>query len=92
MNYLQIFEEKTPFVIKYSTNTVFTYQENDEKGELIDKEGNVVAQIFENDPTKKYFVTAGMFMGDIVFKSIFYRRLMLPNSIQEVPRTDIENL
>jgi hypothetical protein len=92
MNYSNIFEQKKSFAIKYSMGGTYTYQDNDENGELINQDSNVVAQIFEKNPNKNYFVVAGMFMGDIVFKSIFYRSLMSPNPTEEVPRTDIENL
>jgi len=93
MNYSTIFEKKEPFVIKFSSSSSYTFQENEENGELIDKNGNVVAQIFEKDPNKKYFVAAGMFMGDIVFRSIFYKRTMSSEQgPSEVLRTDFENL
>jgi hypothetical protein len=81
MKYLQVFEEKKEFMIRHDMGVVrFRYQENDDKGEFIDQDGNVQAQLYEADRTKEWFVAAGMFMGEIVLKTIPYFRIVSPTS------------
>ena len=81
MKYKQVFEEKKEFVIRHDMGVVrFRYQENDDKGEFIDQDGNVQAQLYEADKTKEWFVVAGMFMGEIVLKTIPYFRIVKPES------------
>ena len=81
MKYKQVFEEKKEFVIRHDMGVVrFRYQENDDKGEFIDQDGNVQAQLYEADRTKEWFVAAGMFMGEIVLKTIPYFRIVRPES------------
>jgi hypothetical protein len=75
MKYQDIFKHKYQFVLHDSTGVIkFQYQENEDKGEFIDHDGNVVAQLYENDKSKPYFIVAAMFMGDINFKWIPYHR------------------
>jgi len=79
MNYIRIFETKEEFVIRHDAGVVrFHYQENQDKGEFIDHNGNVMSQLYEADRNKEYFVVAGMFMGEIVLKTIPYYRLVAP--------------
>ena len=81
MNYKRIFENKEEFVIRHDTGVVrFRYQENQDKGEFIDHNGNVMSQLYEADRSKEYFVVAGMFMGEIVLKTIPYYRLVNPTN------------
>ena len=81
MKYKQVFEEKEEFVIRHDMGVVrFRYQENDDKGEFVDQDGNVQAQLYEADKTKEWFVVAGMFMGEIVLKTIPYFRIVPPQS------------
>jgi hypothetical protein len=80
MKYKQVFEEKKEFVIRHDMGVVrFRYQENDDKGEFIDQDGNIQAQLYEADKTKEWFVVAGMFMGEIVLKTIPYFRIVPPS-------------
>lgn len=81
MKYKQVFEEKKEFVIRHNPGVVrFRYQENEDKGEFIDQDGNVQSQLYEADRTKEWFVVAGMFMGEIVLKTIPYYRIVSPSS------------
>jgi len=77
MNYQEIFEQKQEFLIRHDTGVVrFRYQENQDKGEFIDQDGNVMSQLYEADKSKEWFVVAGMFMGEVVLKTIPYYRLV----------------
>ena len=77
MRYKQIFVEKIEFLIKHDSGvTRFRYQENDDKGEFIDQDGNVRSQLYEADRSKEWFVVAGMFMGEVILKTIPYYRLV----------------
>ena len=88
MKYKDIFEEKKEFVIRHDMGVVrFRYQENDDKGEFVDQDGNVQAQLYEADKTKEWFVVAGMFMGEIVLKTIPYFRIVRPESAHTI-KTD----
>ena len=79
VNYKRIFEEKMEFLIRHDAGVVrFRYQENDDKGEFVDQDGNVQAQLYEEDKNKEWFVVAAMFMGEIVLKTIPYYRLVSP--------------
>ena len=78
MNREEIFEKKLPFTLKYSIESIYTYQENQDKGEFLDHSGNVVAQLYEANPDANHFVIAGMFMGEVIYRSIFYKRCMNP--------------
>ena len=79
IKYKQIFEEKIEFMIRHDMGVVrFRYQENDDLGEFVDQDGNIMAQLYEADKAKEWFVVAGMFMGEIVLKSISYFRLVTP--------------
>ena len=79
MKYKTIFEEKIEFCIRHDVGvTRFRYQENQDKGEFVDQDGNVMSQLYEADKSKEYFVVAGMFMGEIVLKTIPYYRLVTP--------------
>ena len=81
MNYKGVFKNKEEFVIRHDMGEVrFRYQENDDKGEFIDQEGNVMAQLYEADRTKEWFVVAGMFMGEIILKTIPYFRIVRPEN------------
>ena len=81
MKYKNVFENKEEFVIRHDMGVVrFRYQENDDKGEFIDQDGNVQAQLYEADRNKEWFVVAGMFMGEIVLKTIPYFRIVRPES------------
>jgi hypothetical protein len=81
MKYKNVFERKEEFVIRHDMGVVrFRYQENDDKGEFIDQDGNVQAQLYEADKTKEWFVVAGMFMGEIVLKTVPYFRIVSPSS------------
>jgi len=80
MKYKQVFEEKQEFVIRHDMGVVcFRYQENDDKGEFVDQDGNIQAQLYEADKTKVWFVVAGMFMGEVVLKTIPYFRITSPS-------------
>jgi hypothetical protein len=75
LTYSSIFKDKSPFFVRHDTSaTKYTFQLNDDKGEFIDQDGNVIAQLYDADLNKPYFVVAGMFMGEIIFKSIPYYR------------------
>jgi len=79
MKYFDIFEQKQEFLIRHDTGVVrFRYQENDDKGEFIDQDGNVQAQLYEVDKDKEWFVVAAMFMGEVILKTIPYYRLVSP--------------
>lgn len=81
MTYKDIFTDKKPFLIKHDKGvTHFQYQKNDDKGEFIDQNGNVQAQVYEIDQNKEWFVVAGMFMGEIILKTIPYYRTISPKS------------
>tara|TARA_R110000796_G_scaffold195390_1_gene311952 strand:+ start:195 stop:491 length:297 start_codon:yes stop_codon:yes gene_type:complete len=81
MRHKQIFKEKAEFMVKHDSGiTRFRYQENDDKGEFIDQDGNVMSQLYEADRSKEWFVVAGMFMGEIVLKTIPYYRICRPSS------------
>ena len=81
MRYKQIFEEKKTFLIRHDAGVIhFHYQENDDKGEFVDQDGNVMSQLYEADRGKEWFVVAGMFMGEIILKTIPYYRLVYPQS------------
>jgi hypothetical protein len=81
MNYQEIFEQKQEFLIKHDKAVVrFHYQENQDKGEFVDQDGNVQAQLYEADKSKEWFVVAGMFMGEIILKTVPYYRLVSPKS------------
>ena len=80
MKYTGVFEEKNEFVIRHDASvTRFRYQENDDKGEFIDQDGNVMSQLYEADRSKEYFVVAAMFMGEIILKTIPYYRIVKPS-------------
>jgi len=77
MNYKEVFEKKEEFVVRYDTSaTRFRYQENQDKGEFIDQNGNIQAQLYEADRSKSWFIVAAMFMGEIVLKTIPYYRIV----------------
>tara|TARA_R110000796_G_scaffold232786_1_gene351214 strand:+ start:3624 stop:3938 length:315 start_codon:yes stop_codon:yes gene_type:complete len=77
MNYQEIFEQKKEFLIRHDTGvTRFCYQENQDKGEFVDQDNNVIAQLYEVDKSKEWFVVAGMFMGEVILKTIPYYRLV----------------
>ena len=79
IKYNSIFEEKEEFMVRHDAGVVrFHYRENDDKGEFTDQDGNVMAQLYEADRSKEWFVVAGMFMGEIVLKTIPYYRLVSP--------------
>jgi hypothetical protein len=79
IKYKQIFEEKIEFMIRHDMGVVrFRYQENDDLGEFVDQDGNIMAQLYEADKAKEWFVVSVMFMGEIVLKSISYFRLVTP--------------
>jgi hypothetical protein len=79
MKYKNVFEEKREFLIRHDMGVVrFRYQENEDKGEFIDQDGNVQAQLYEADKSKEWFVVAGMFMGEIILKTIPYYKLVTP--------------
>jgi hypothetical protein len=81
MKYKEVFEEKKEFVIRHDMGVVrFRYQENNDKGEFIDPDGNVQAQLYEADHSKEWFVAAGMFMGEIILKTIPYFRISSPST------------
>lgn len=81
MNYEEIFKQKKEFFIRHDKGAVkFQYQENEDKGEFIDQDGNVQAQLYENDTSKEWFVVAGMFMGEVILKTIPYYRTVSPKS------------
>tara|TARA_R110000803_G_scaffold210771_1_gene283647 strand:- start:1235 stop:1513 length:279 start_codon:yes stop_codon:yes gene_type:complete len=81
MKYFEVFENKEEFMVRHDPGVVrFHYQENHDKGEFIDQDGNVMAQLYEADKSKEWFVVAGMFMGEMVLKSIPYYRLVKPSS------------
>ena len=85
MRYKQVFENKDEFVIRHSSGvTRFRYQENEDKGEFIDNQGNVVSQLYEANPDKEWFVVAGMFMGEIILKTIPYYRICEPREAHAI--------
>jgi hypothetical protein len=80
MKHFEIFEKKEEFCIRHDAGvTRFRYQENDDKGEFIDQDGNVMSQLYEVDKSKEWFVVAAMFMGEIILKTIPYYRLVKPD-------------
>lgn len=81
MNYEEIFIQKEEFFIRHDKGvTKFRYRENEDKGEFVDPNGNVQAQLYENDTSKEWFVVAGMFMGEIILKTIPYYRTVTPEA------------
>ena len=79
MTYRNVFEEKEEFLIRHDVGvTRFLYQEIDDKGEFIDQDGNIQAQLYEANRSKEWFVVAGMFMGEVILKTIPYYRLVKP--------------
>ena len=75
MKYTSIFKEHNSFFLRHDAGVVkYQFRLNDDKGEFIDQDNNVVAQVYEVDMDKPYFVVAGMFIGEIIFKSIPYYR------------------
>ena len=88
MRYKQIFKEKVEFLVRHDASvTRFHYQENDDKGEFIDQDGNVVSQLYEADRSKEWFVVAGMFMGEVILKTIPYYRLVRPSAAHLIKTT-----
>jgi hypothetical protein len=75
MVYKDIFTNKDEFGLLHNqTVNYYTYRENDTLGEFIDREGNVVSQLYEAKRENSYFIIAGMFMGDMITNVIPYHR------------------
>ena len=82
MTYQDIFEQKIKFRVTNSyVDEIYQYQANEDKGEFINQEGNVVAQLVEANPNNDWFAVAGIFMGQITLKSIQYKYLTTENQI-----------
>lgn len=71
MHYKHIFKEKEKFNI-LGTVGAYQFKENKENGEIVDENGNTLAQIYDANPNRSYFVVAGMFLGEMIFKPIYY--------------------
>jgi hypothetical protein len=82
MTYQDIFEQKTKFKITNSfIEETYKFQSNENKGEFINQEGNVIAQLLEANPDVGWFTVAGIFMGEITTKAIQYKNLTPENRI-----------
>jgi hypothetical protein len=76
MNYREIFIEKNEFGLFHNqTANYYTFRDNENLGEFINREGNVMAQLYEAKKENSYFIIAGMFMGDMITKVIPYHRV-----------------
>jgi hypothetical protein len=73
----KIFIQKKKFNLKYSILQEYQFQENDDKGELINEEGVVVAQIWDIESFSHGFVVAALFMGEPIFKLVYYDRVII---------------
>jgi hypothetical protein len=73
----KVFIQKKQFTLKYSMLEEYQFQENDDKGEFINKEGAVVAQIWDTESFSHGFVVAAVFMGEPIFKLIYYDRVII---------------
>ena len=75
MNYKEIFEQKEKFGLFHNQSAnYYIFRENQDKGEFVDHNENVVAQLYEAKRENSYFIIAGMFMGDLILRSIPYQR------------------
>ena len=76
MNYQDVFEQKVTFkIINNYMDETYQYQPNEDKGEFINQEGNVIAQLVQATPNSDWFTVAGVFMGDITLKAIQYKNI-----------------
>tara|TARA_R110000822_G_scaffold201721_1_gene338927 strand:+ start:248 stop:550 length:303 start_codon:yes stop_codon:yes gene_type:complete len=89
MVYKQIFKEKQEFGLFHNQMAdYYTFRENQDKGEFVNREGNVVAQLYEANTKNSYFIIAGMFMGDLITIPIPYQRTFrIKNGIMHRPHT-----
>jgi len=82
INYEYIFKSKEKFrVIDNYVDELYQFQSNDDKGEFINEQGQVIAQLIEADPDKEWFTIAGILMGQIATRSILYRNIMSENQL-----------
>jgi len=89
MNYKQIFKEKQEFGLFHNQKAdYYTFRENQDKGEFINRENNVVAQLYEAKKENSYFIVAGMFMGDLILSSIpYFRAFRTKGGVSNRPHT-----
>ena len=73
MHYKYIFKEKEKFNI-LGTLGSYQFRENEENGEIIDDNEKVLAQVYDANPDRSYFVVAGMFLGEMILKSVPYSK------------------
>jgi hypothetical protein len=82
MNYKDIFDRKAKFKIIHSyVEGVYQFQSNDDKGEFINENNQVIAQLIDASPEKDYFVVGGIFMGQINTISLQYKNLIDAHNI-----------
>jgi len=73
----KIFNQKKKFKLKYTLPGEYQFQENEDKGEFVDQNGNVIAQLWDKDSNPNGFVVAAVFMGEVSFKLIYYNRITI---------------
>tara|TARA_R110000803_G_scaffold77702_2_gene142560 strand:- start:507 stop:791 length:285 start_codon:yes stop_codon:yes gene_type:complete len=88
----KIFEQNKMFKIKYTLPSQYQFQENEEKGEFIDKNNNVAAQLWDKDSNPHGFIVAALFMGEINFKLIYYNRITILEEEKNMPNLVLEAL
>ena len=78
--YTQIFELKKSFKIKENRlDEIYQYRFNNDKGEFINQEGQVVAQLLGSDIRSDWFSISGIFMGYIFLRAIEYKNIEIIN-------------
>jgi hypothetical protein len=79
--YTQIFELHKSFKIKENRlDETYQYRPNKDKGEFINEEGQVVAQLLGTDIRSDWFSISGIFMGHIFLRAIEYKNIEIINN------------
>jgi hypothetical protein len=82
VNFKNIFEDKQKFkMVDSFIQEEYQYQSNEDKGEFINQEGQVVAQLIDANPNNEWFAVAGIFMGQITLKAIQYKSIIIESPI-----------
>ena len=82
VNYKDIFEDQKSFrIINSYIDEAYKFQSNEDKGEFINQNGQVIAQLIEANPNNDWFSIAGILMGQIALKGIQYNNLTSENHI-----------
>ncbi len=82
ITYQDIFESKVKFKITNNyIDETYQFQPNETKGEFINQDGNVIAQLVEATLENDWFAVAGIFMGEITLKAIQYKNITSENQL-----------